>query len=73
MNKRLSKSDSTSKAKLTKPKQKHRKSSAIRFSETSIGHRSSHHLTVQLQPDATSSVSEREDLSLHGLSNSTED
>jgi hypothetical protein len=50
-----------------------RKSSAIRFSETSTTHRNSHRLTVQLQPDAVSSVFEREDVSLQRLSNSTED
>jgi hypothetical protein len=50
-----------------------RKSSGIRYSETSTTHRSSHRLTVQCQPDAVSCALEREDLSLHGLSNSTED
>ncbi|CAF1133121.1 unnamed protein product [Adineta steineri] len=53
---------------------KRRKSSNTRFSETSTtGHRNSHRLTVQLQADPISSVSEREDLSLHDKSNSTED
>jgi hypothetical protein len=43
-----------------------------RNSETSV-HRNSHRLTVQLQPDAASSVFEREDVSFRGLSVSTED
>jgi hypothetical protein len=51
-----------------------RKSSGIRYSETSTTQRTSHRLTVQYQPDAASCAPlEREDLSLHGLSNSTED
>ena len=49
-----------------------RRHSVARNSETSI-HRNSHRLTVQLQPDPTSSVFEREDISFHGLSISTED
>ena len=50
-----------------------RKSSTTRFSETSTTHRNSYRLTVQYQVDPASSILEREDLSLHGLSNSTED
>lgn len=50
-----------------------RKSSVVRYSETSTTHRTSHRLTVQIQTDALSSTCEREDLSLHRLSNSTED
>jgi hypothetical protein len=49
-----------------------RKSSTARFSETSTTQRNSYRLTVQYQPEAAS-ILEREDLSLHGLSNSTED
>lgn len=49
-----------------------RKYSMARNSETSINH-NSHRLTVQLQPEPTSSVFEREDISFHGLSISTED
>jgi hypothetical protein len=73
MNNRSSKSDAPCKNKITKHKQNNRKSSGIRFSEASIAHRGSHRLTVQLQHDAVSSVFEREDMSLHGQSNSTED
>jgi hypothetical protein len=49
-----------------------RQCSVARNSETSI-HRNSHLLTVQLQTDPISSVFEREDISFHGLSISTED
>jgi hypothetical protein len=47
--------------------------SGVRYSETSTSHRTSHRLTVQYQPESVSCVLEREDLSLHGLSNSTDD
>lgn len=50
----------------------HRKNSNNRTSETSL-HQNSHRLTVQLQTDPTSSIYEREDISFHGLSVSTED
>lgn len=50
-----------------------RKSSAVRYSETSTTQRNSYRLTVQYQHDAPSSILERDDASLHGLSNSTED
>ncbi len=49
-----------------------RKHSHARNSEISIN-RNSHRLTVQLQADPTSSICEREDISFHGLSISTED
>ena len=49
-----------------------RKSLIARNSEVSI-HRNSHRLTVQLQADPTSSIFDREDISFHGLSISTED
>lgn len=57
-------------------KRKHkdrRKSSGIRSSATSTTQRTSHRLTVQYQPDLASTTLEREDLSLHALSISTED
>jgi hypothetical protein len=57
---------------ITKRKRIDRKHSMARNSETSV-HRNSHRLTVQLQPDAASSVFEREDVSFRGLSVSTED
>ena len=50
----------------------HRKCS-FGYSETSLNQPTSHHLVVQVQADATSSVFEREDVSFHGLSVSTED
>lgn len=50
-----------------------RKSSGIRSSATSTTYRTSHRLTVQYQPDLASTALEREDLSLHALSISTED
>jgi hypothetical protein len=50
-----------------------RKSSVVRYSETSTTHRMSHRLTVQIQTEPLSSSYEREDFLLHRLSNSTED
>ncbi|CAF0751718.1 unnamed protein product [Rotaria sordida] len=49
-----------------------RKCSIVPNSEPLI-HKNNHRLTVQLQADASSSVYEREDISIHGLSVSTED
>jgi hypothetical protein len=49
-----------------------RKYSTAHNSEASTN-KNSHRLTVQLQPDPTSSIFEREDISFHGLSISTED
>lgn len=49
-----------------------RKTSKIRTGETSV-QQNNHRLTVQLQADPVSSIYEREDISFHGLSVSTED
>ncbi|CAF0879981.1 unnamed protein product [Rotaria sp. Silwood1] len=49
-----------------------RKCSIVPNSET-LTHKNTRHLTVQLQADVVSSVYEREDISFHGLSVSTED
>ncbi|CAF2382517.1 unnamed protein product [Rotaria sp. Silwood2] len=49
-----------------------RKCSIVPNSET-LAHKNNHRLTVQLQADVASSVYEREDVSFHGLSVSTED
>ncbi|CAF2215319.1 unnamed protein product [Rotaria magnacalcarata] len=46
--------------------------SVICYSETTALQKSNQYLTVQLQPDPSTSTFEREDLSLHGLSNLTE-
>jgi hypothetical protein len=78
MNNRQSKPDGKvekkrNKRKTTDRNGKKRKSSYGRYSETSTTHRNSHRLTVQLQADPLSSGCEREDLSLHDKSNSTED
>jgi len=77
MNTRSSKQESSCGNKLNKrqniDRNGRRKSSGIPFSETSTTQRNSYRLTVQYQSDATSCVVEREDFSLHGLSNSTDD
>jgi hypothetical protein len=49
-----------------------RKCSLVHNSEKSV-HRNSHRLAVHIQAEPTSSVFEREDMSFHGLSFSTED
>lgn len=50
-----------------------RKSSVVRYSETSTTFRTSHRLTVQIQNELPSNNVDRENLSLHRLSYSTED
>jgi len=71
---KTSKYDQTQGKKFTKRQQNHRRKSSIgRYSETSTTQRLSHRLTVQYQHEGASTVLDREDLSLHGLSNSTED
>lgn len=71
---RLSAYDNSSGTHLNKRQHKdRRKSSGIRSSETSTTYRTSHRLTVQYQADLASTTLEREDLSLHALSISTED
>ncbi|CAF3375846.1 unnamed protein product [Rotaria sp. Silwood1] len=49
-----------------------KQTSIVRYSETCTPQRISHHLSIQIRPDSVSSVFEQEDLSLHGISNSTE-
>jgi hypothetical protein len=77
MNTRSSKNENSFGNKLNKCKKTdrngRRKSSLVHYSETSTTQRNSHRLTVQYQPDHTSFILEHEDVSLHGLSNSTED
>ncbi len=79
MNTRSSNFDSSLGNKLHKRKPSNRNGrrkssvSGVRYSETSTSHRTSHRLTVLYQPESASCAFEREDLSLHGLSNSTED
>lgn len=50
-----------------------RRKSSLARSETSLNQTTSHRLAVQVQADAASSAFEREDISFHGLSVSTED